>query len=85
MSKFWHCLTYHLHRSDVGDDEKGKNYYQLCVQCQLYGDNEEDKQVLRTQSLNSDSKQGIMKYGHPQYSRMSYLLSPTNTGVLISP
>lgn len=32
-----------------------------------------------TQSLNLDLKQGIMKYGHPQYSGISYLLSPTNT------
>jgi hypothetical protein len=37
------------------------------------------KHLEHTVSLNSDSKQGIIQYGHPQYSQISYLLSPTNT------
>jgi len=38
--------------SDVEDNEKGKNYYELWVWCHLYGDSEEDMQALRTHSIS---------------------------------
>jgi hypothetical protein len=52
VSKFWHCLTYHLQRLDVVDNEKGNNYYELWVWCHLYGGKEEDMQALRTRSIS---------------------------------